>query len=504
MKFAHLGKFPGMTLVAVLLLVPALSWAQKDHQEKEKEAAPSRHEAAPSRHEAAPHQPKATPEHKGTSRSMGRPAPSSTNRGARSATRPTTTTERGTARTGRGTAPATTGRRTTTTTTTGRRAGRGETTTSTRTRTTTRARPAPRVVHGHTVTYRPSGRVSTIRTAHGATIYHGPHGARMVVRENHGVRTVVVGRRVGYVERPYRGNYRLRTYYFGGHPYAVVYRTRYWGGRPYYWYVPAFYYRPLYYRWVYNPWAVPVVYRWGWFNDPWYPYYGYYFTPYPVYASASLWLTDFILADDLRLAYDAQQQNLAASENVSTTGTVQLSPEVKQLISEEVRQQLAAEQAAAAQPASGGAEAANVPPPALDPAQRVFIVASEMDVTTDDGQECSLTPGDIILRTGDTVVDGTRVEVSIQSSKRGDCPAGANTTMDVADLQEMQNRFREQLDNGLKQLSANQGKNGLPAAPDTSTVAAPGVPTPEPDQDVSDQLQGLQTEADKAEKDINQ
>ncbi len=366
------------------------------------------------------------------------------------------------------------------------------------------ARPAPRVVHGHTVTYRPGGRVSTIRTVHGATIYHGPQGGRVVVRENRGVRTVVVGRRVGYVERPYRGNYRLRTYYWGGRPYAVVYRTRYWGGRPYYWYVPAFYYRPVYYRWVYYPWAVPVVYRWGWFNDPWYPYYGYYFTPYPAYASASLWLTDFILAENLRLAYEAQQQNLAARETAATTGTVQLSPEVKQLISEEVRQQLAAEQAAAAQPAPGGAEAANVTPPALDPARRVFIVASTMDVTTDDGQECSLTPGDIILRTGDKVVDGTRVEVSVQSSKQGDCQAGSNTTMEVADLQEMQNRFREQLDTGLKQLAANQGKNGLPAAPDTSTVTAPGIPTPEPDQDVSDQLQGLQSEADKAEKDINQ
>lgn len=326
----------------------------------------------------------------------------------------------------------------------------------------------------------------------------------MVVRERGGHRLVSIGPRRGYLERPYRGNYRLRTYYWGGRPYAVVYRTRYWGGRPYYWYVPAFYYRPVYYRWVYYPWAVPVFYRWGWFSDPWYPYYGYYFTPYPAYASASLWLTDFILAENLRLAYEAQQQSLVAGETVAATGTVRLSPEVKQLIAAEVKQQLAAEQAAAAQPASGGAEAANVAPSALDPAHRVFIVASNMDVTTDDGQECGLTPGDIILRTGDKMVDGTRVGVSVQSSKRGDCQAGANTTMEVADLQEMHNRFREQLDTGLKQLAENQGKNGLPPAPDTSTVAATGVPTPEPDKDVSDQLQGLQNEADKAEKDVNQ
>jgi hypothetical protein len=68
----------------------------------------------------------------------------------------------------------------------------------------------------------------------------------------------------------------------------------------------------------------------------------------------------------------------------------------------------------------------------------------------------------------------------------------------------MHNRFREQLDAGLKQLAENQGKNGLPAAPDTSTSAAADVPTPEPDKDVYTQMQGLQKEADEAEQDVKQ
>lgn len=295
----------------------------------------------------------------------------------------------------------------------------------------------------------------------------------------------------------------MRTYYWGGRPYAVVYRTSYWGGRPYYWYAPAYYYRPAYYGWAYNPWAAPVYYRWGWFGDPWYAAYGYYFTPYPAYASAGLWLTDFILAENLRLAYEEQQNALVAeaAPPPPAPGTAQLSPEVKQLIAEEVRQQLAAEREAAASPPRPGAQDANLAPPALDPKQRVFIVASNLDVVTDDGQECALTAGDIILRTGDNVVDN-KVGVSVQSSKRGDCVSGANAQVDVADLQEMHNHFREQLDNGLKHLADNQGKNGLPAAPDTATSAAPDVPTPEPDQDAQAQLQDVQNEADKADRDV--
>ena len=373
-------------------------------------------------------------------------------------------------------------------------------------------RPPSQVIKGHTVTYRPGGRIETIRTPGGATIYRGPHGGRMVVREHDGRRLVSMGPHRGYLERPYMRDrfgreYRMRTYYWGGRPYAVVYRTYYWGGRPYYWYVPAYYYRPVYYGWVYNPWAVPIVYRWGWFGDPWYAAYGYYFSPYPVYSSASLWLTDFILAENLRMAYEAQQNALAAEAPPAppAPSSAQLSPEVKQLIAEQVKQQLAAErEAAAAPPPAAAPAAANLAPPALDPKQRVFIVASNLDVMTDDGQECTLTPGDIILRTGDTLVDGSKVGVSVQSSKKGDCPVGANAQVEVADLQEMHNRFREQLDTGLKQLADNQGRNGLPAAPDTSTSAAADVPAPQPDQDTQAQLQDLQNEANKADADVEQ
>ncbi|MGB9103482.1 MAG: hypothetical protein WCC59_01880 [Terriglobales bacterium] len=374
-----------------------------------------------------------------------------------------------------------------------------------------------RNVGGHNVGYDRSGRVRTIQTRSGATIYRGTHNNVRVVRELPGGRRVVyAGRHYGHMERNYVRGYRMRTYYEHGHYRAVVYRPYSWHGRPYYVYAPYYYYHPAYYGWAYNPWARPVYYRWGWAGDPWYPYYGYYFAPAPFYPGANLWLTDFILAENLRMAYDAQQSEgvpIAPRVAAASPSEVQLSPEVKQMIAEEVKQQLDAEKAASVRTPTAGSPASSAGspatskdelPPALDPGHTVFVVASNLDVATPDGNECDLTPGDVISRIDDTPGSDDKVQVRVTSSKQGDCARGSKPAVAVADLQDMNNRFREQLDAGLKQLAENQGKNGLPAAPDTRTSAAADVPTPEPDKDVQAQLQGLQKDADEAEQDVKQ
>ena len=243
-------------------------------------------------------------------------------------------------------------------------------------------------------------------------------------------------------------------------------------------------------------------------GDPWYRYYGYYFAPAPFYPGANLWLTDFILAENLRMAYEAQQNEDVPVRRMAAASPneVQLTPEVKLAIAEEVKQQLDAETSASARTSAAGSSAVSTDaiPPALDPGTTVFVVASDLDVDTPDGNECELTPGDVISRIDDTPGSYDKVQVRVTASKQGDCARGSKPTVGVADLQDMHNRFREQLDAGLKQLAANQGKNGLPAAPDTSTSAATDVPTPEPDKDVYTQMQGLQKEADEAEQEVKQ
>lgn len=358
------------------------------------------------------------------------------------------------------------------------------------------------------------GRIREIH-GHDVDIHHGMHGDSRFVAVHNGRRVVGYGRDHGFTERVYlrRGGrvYVQRTYIYGGRRYAYAYRSYYYHGVAYYGYAPAFYYRPRFYGWAYDPWVSPVYYHWGWFGDPWYRGYGYYFTPYPVYPSASLWLTDYLLAENLRAAYEARAYSDAAVaaqplDAPAGGGEAALSPEVKQLVANEVQRQLAIERAAAAQPAAqnqaqqASSKVADETPAALDPNQRVFIVSGNVDLVGDAG-ECSVTAGDVLLRTGTAPDENNKVAVSVVSSKQGDCPANTNSEVEVTELQEMHNQFREKLDSGLKTLADNQGKNGLPAAPDTET--APGeVPPPTADPDATAELQKQQEHAAHEEKEI--
>ena len=111
-----------------------------------------------------------------------------------------------------------------------------------------------------------------------------------------------------------------------------VYRTYTYGRVHYSSYVPLVYYQPAFYGWVYRPWRAPVVYAWGWGPAPW--FYGGYFAPELVYPTAALWLTDFLLAENLKLAYE---NRMAASGARTTTATS--SPGPKQPCSVDARSQ---------------------------------------------------------------------------------------------------------------------------------------------------------------------
>jgi hypothetical protein len=386
------------------------------------------------------------------------------------------------------------------------------------------------------VTRGSGGRVTSIHTS-GMAISHPLHGPRTVVVEHNG-RTIVAVGRGGYVQRPYlvRGNrvYVQRTYVVGGRTYVSVYRSyNYRGYCCYYGYAPAYYYHPVFYGWAFNPWVAPVYYgpaAWGWVGAPWYGYYGPFFTPYPVYPMASLWLTDYLIAANLQAAYQAQADaNAAAAQQAyangaaaqaqadasaaggpppvqspapASAGQTLLTPEVKQAIADEVKAQLAAEQAAAANPQAAPSSAQV--PDALNPAERVFVVSSALNVTPSaGGQECALTPGDVVMRISDTPDANQNVTASVQSSKQADCGTGQTVAVGVQDLQEMHNQFRQQLDTGLKTLADNSGKGGLPKAPDTGTAAGE-VPAPAPDPSAAAQLAGAQQDADLTEKAVQQ
>jgi hypothetical protein len=192
-----------------------------------------------------------------------------------------------------------------------------------------------------------------------------------------------------------------------------------------------------------------------------------------------------------------------------SSDTDQLDQQVKADIEAAEEQQIEDEQAeaeASPPPAPGGppsAVDAGHPPAALDPTQRIFVVSSDLTVSTATGRECELTAGDVITRLDDTPGEDGMVRVSVLSSRPHDCDAGAITLVGSIDLQEMHNDFRVQLDSALDSLASNQGRGGLPPAPDTTTTAGE-VPPPTPDANVESKLQDQQREATEAEVEVQQ
>ena len=374
------------------------------------------------------------------------------------------------------------------------------------------------VAKNRTVTTDASGHVRKIETQTGMagnkmTIAHTPGTGRQVVTGGPGSRVVSYGPKRGFVERPIAGRpgYISRTYVYGGRSYAVVYRQYGYRGFGYYGYVPAYYYGPGFYGWAVTPWYTPVPYYWGGpIVAPWFGFYAGYFVPYPVYASPDVWLTDYLLSENLRAAYENQQaeNNGAPAPDPAPTSAntpPTITPEMKAMIAEEVRQQLAAEKADAAQPTAASSGQAAVDgdqvPPALS--QKFFVVSSSLDVTAG-SQTCSLTPGDIIeRRSKDVASDGT-VALEVISSKKGDCAAdsAAPVQVQLADLQEMHNQLRQQIDSGLKTLADNQAK-GLPAAPATKvrTVAAG---TTDPASDAATKVAAQESDAGNVEAGLRQ
>lgn len=364
-----------------------------------------------------------------------------------------------------------------------------------------------------------SGHVTQISAPHGLagsmTINHTRYGS-VVATGRPGSRVVNYGPHRGFVERPLRPGYYSRTYVYGGRRYAAVYREYGYRGYTYYRYVPAYYYGPRFYYWAGNPWPAPVYYAWGGpIVSPWIYAYPAYFAPAPYYASPDLWLTDYIVAQNLQAAYESQQGatdgNPPAADANAAGANAAITPEVRQAIADEVRQQILTEQAAAAQapPAQGSGTPANTstpdgpggdaPPPAL--ALKFFVVSSHLDIASD-GQPCSLTPGDIIERRSKDVDNDGNVKVEVVSSKPGDCTSDNDLKVKLADLQEMHNQFRENIDAGLKVMADNDGK-GLPKAPaaDARNVAE-GTCQPASDADTT--LLAQESDAEKLEAQVVQ
>jgi hypothetical protein len=318
----------------------------------------------------------------------------------------------------------------------------------------------------------------------------------------------------GYVEHRFRYGGRdiyRRNYYYGGRLYSRFYNPYGYHGVFLSVYAPSFYFGPAFYGYAYAPWGVPVAYSWGWAGTPWFGFYGGYFAPYPVYASPSLWLTDYLVAQSLQAAYAQQAAaNAAAAQQAAYAAPppAPMTPEVKQEIADEVRRQIALENAerqglapnAMPDPASSG-----IARILSDNTAHVFVAAAPLNLVSTGG-ECAITEGDVLQVNGTPPPPGAQgTNAVVLASKGQDCAKGSTVQVAFTDLQDMQNHMRETIDQGMQELQQKQGSGGLPAlppsaaAPPTQSGFAAIAPPPDPSEatDVAKQNQ----EAAQAEQD---
>jgi hypothetical protein len=348
-------------------------------------------------------------------------------------------------------------------------------------------------------------------------IHHGLNGGRRVSveRADH---SRVFAERGGrsYVQHPYMYHGREfghRTYYDHGRYYDRYYNR--YGYRGVYLdvYAPARFYPVGFYGWAYNPWAQPIAYGWGWGAQPWYGFYGGYFAPYPVYPSASFWLTDYLIANSLQAAYAASvadAANAQAAQVAAASGPPVLTPDIKKLVADEVQRQVALENSEAQ---------ANTQSQDMDPASsgiarmlsdnqtHVFVAGSSLDLVDSSGQECAVSQGDILEISSAPSPGALDATATVLASKGGkECPKSASVTVGFTDLQDMQNHMRETIDTGMGELQAKQGKGGIPAAPPSATAppvqSAFAAAAPPPDTNAAAEISQQTQAADQAEQEV--
>ncbi len=370
---------------------------------------------------------------------------------------------------------------------------------------------------GSAVRFRPNGKPSDVHNAaRGMDVHHGLNGGQRVMVEDHNHnRTVFQRGRPGYVQHAYNyhgHDFAQRTYYYHGHAYSHSYAGYAYRGGYLHVYAPGMYYGAGFYGWAYNPWASPIAFGWGFGGSPWYGYYGYYFSPYASYPSASYWLTDYMISSDLQNAYAAQTEGGEVDGAPQPVGAApSLTPEVKQQIADEVRNQLALENQEAAQnahqvdidPGSSGIDRTFSDVARGKP--HVFVVGSALDVVDASQTECALSDGDVLGLQTAPATDAKVADLVVLSAKGGaECQKQAVVSITLEDLQEMQNHMRETIDQGLQELQARQGKGGLPALPSTVQVqqapAQYATIAPPPDPNVAAEIQDQAQQAGQAEQ----
>jgi hypothetical protein len=316
-----------------------------------------------------------------------------------------------------------------------------------------------------------SHRPTQIHIRDGVTVQRSGLGGRRIEEtirtRDGGVERVVHSGNWTSVQRaiPGRPGFYQRTVLVGARSYSVVYRsyvyTSVYGPVEFYRPVPAVVFAPAYYTWVISPWAQPVVYTpvaWGWTVQPWFAAYGAFFAPYPAYAAPDQQLTDYVIAANLREAYDDQHGPDAAPVAPPSGSPITVAD--KSAIDADLKEDLASEKQIALDPTHDEGAL----PEALQ-RREFFVHAAPLEVPTASGATCMLSEGDILRRLAVAPAKDNSVEMMVRLSQADPshtelCAPQTHVMVQVADLQEMYNHQKEQLAEGEQIIAKQQGAAG--------------------------------------------
>ena len=339
-----------------------------------------------------------------------------------------------------------------------------------------------RTASGNIVRTAADGSVIDVRNPrNGMTIHHGLDGSRRILVEqpDHS-RIFATTRGLPYVQHPFVFRGRVlnhRTYQVGGKLVHVFYRPYNFGATALDVYAPTRYYQPQFYQQASSPFQAPMRFNWPYANNatPWYGYYKGYFTPDTSYTTPTAWLADFVLGASLAMAYATAKPTAPAP--AAGAGPA-VTPEVKQMVAEEVGRQVKEESVEAQQSAAN-----RDPPPGAggvvqelgDGQTHVFVVAADLDLVDPAGRRCMISEGDVVQVVSAPRADTSTAGAVVLASKGGEeCERAAQVQIAVADLQEMQNHMRETIDLGM--ASTDAGKKAATATPAFAAAAPPPDP----------------------------
>ena len=346
---------------------------------------------------------------------------------------------------------------------------------------------------GNIVRTAADGSVMDVRSPrNGMSIHHGLDGSRriMVDRPDRS-RIFAASRGVQYVQHPYsfRGRpFDHRTFYVQGKLFHQFYRPYPYAGTTLDVYAPSRFYGPDFYQWATSRFNAPARYNWTYTTTPtaWFGYYKGYFTPDSSYASPESWLADYVLGSSLSAAYSTEP---AKTQPPPAGASAAVTPQVKQLLADEVGRQVRQESAEAkenAQNKDPRPGAGSVVEELGDHQPHVFVVASDLDLVDPTGRRCMISQGDVVQVVSGPKSSTSTAEAVVLASKGGvECERAAKVEIALNDLQEMQNHMRETIDQGM--ANTEPGKKAATVTPAFAASAPP--PDPNAAREIDQQQQ---------------